>query len=813
MKHRPPAPSPCANGDSAVILPVPPTAETGAAAEWEKVQRILSACRGEWLSPVYEGAVNSRMPNTALLGNGDVGVSSDGGEQTKVYRLSKGDFWEYNGSPLPIGRITVTATATATAPAPAEAEPFHETQDILHARILTRQVMGGIPLELAGWVAATGNLFVVEIASRAETARAEITVTVEAAEGGGRPVTAAAGEDYLAVTRATAGVRPEDPRSYTSKAALVTRAVGGEGSYRLTGDGSASVIFPLAPGERVFLLTAIGGGGQTYGRDGGLRAGRTEPVAEALALLDRVATPAAVEALRTTHESWWREYWLSSYISLDTREPRLALLQRYYYAARYVLGSGIREGKVAAGLYGIWHTDDGAAWHSDYHLNYNFISTYYPLATANRPSMLLPAVEALMDYLPRGRENAASLGELRKIKEDFVDGLIQRGQIHPEEGIGDGILLPVGIGPWGMTLDPAYHREIVNAPLSAYPLVEYYNYTRDGEFMANTLYVYLRHVLTFLEHWLVEEEGRYVLYAGYNEGSWAVNPALELMAYKYCLTYGIAISERLGVDAHRRAVWQRILHGLAPQPTAENFNGTGRTVLALAESEWNGGGWMPMTTPVPEDGNCIPLEALIPGEVFGYYSTEEELEILRNTVDAFAERGGWTQINNFPKLFTAAVNARYDCDTILTAMADTVRRQMGANLLVDDGVHGIEKAGAAEAIQNMLLLSDKGIVKLFGNWLPRASASFTRLRAPGAFLFSAAYDGEKGEAVEGATMYSEVGETVTVAALWPAGMTVLDEEGCPVAARRSAAPDHSGETVYTFPTEAGRTYTFIKTAP
>lgn len=948
------------------------SAGDGMNTQWEEVQTMISQYYGEWTAPTYPGAVNSRIPNTALLGNGDVGVSSAGDETSKRFHISKGDFWEYNNSPLLIGSVTIGTEATANtgnlapsyskvtastehesytgakavdgkwranagyegwssavgnpqwlmlefkepisfdryvirndgAARPSEAAyntkdcevqvsengkdwttvstvtgnsenvidrtldrvhtaryvrlyitkgtqettadsvqyprarigafelydtrnenetegnptpdsgeeiPFHEKQDILHAEVVTKQKLAGVPMQVESWMSATNNLFVMEITSLSEATEAEVTVDLEGYVNGGRPTTAEAGGDFMTVTRSTVGARPADRESYTSKAVMTARLIGAEGSYTVQNDSTARLTFRLPAGEKVYIVTAVTGGGRTYDCRGKLWEGRVEPTEEAAALLKSVASKEDVETLHEAHLAWWRDYWMQSYIVLDTSSAEMEYLQKYYYAALYELGCGIREGHIAAGLYGIWHTNDNPSWHSDYHLNYNFISAYYGLATANRVSMLRPAVEALMDYVPRGIENAASIEQLRAVYSPFVDELIERGQVDPRKGIQDAILFPVAIGPYGMTLEHnAYHHETVNAPLSAYPLIEYYNFTRDETFMKDTLYVYLKYVLTFLEHWIVEEDGKYTLYAGYNEGSWAINPALELSAYKMCLAYGIQVSEALGVDADRRAVWQKIYDGLADQPTVSNYKGTGKTVLSLAEKEWQNQQWVPMATPVPGDGNCIPLEAVIPGEVFGYYSSDEELEILQNTVQVFSENGAWTQINNFPKLAPVAVNVRYDCNEIIQSLARAIRSQMQPNLMIDDGIHGIEKAGAIEAIQNMMLLSDKGVIKLFGNWPADKDGKFVRLRARGAFVLSAEYDGSAGEILEGVTLYSEAGGTATVASLWAEGMVIRDENGRRIEAVQGTAPNHEEEITYTFSTEAGKTYTLIK---
>ena len=80
-----------------------------AAAEWSEIQSIISQYYGEWTDPSYPGAVNNRIPNTALLGNGDVGVSSAGSATEKSFNISKGDFWEYNNSPMKVGDISIGA--------------------------------------------------------------------------------------------------------------------------------------------------------------------------------------------------------------------------------------------------------------------------------------------------------------------------------------------------------------------------------------------------------------------------------------------------------------------------------------------------------------------------------------------------------------------------------------------------------------------------------------------------------------------------------------------------------------------------------
>lgn len=931
--------------------------------EWEELSGMLSQIYGDWKDTAYDGLFSNQIPNTALLGNGDVGVASGGDAASKTFYISKSDFWTYGGSPLPIGGVTLAPTKeeekmpvslaqgkeasassshpdfpasralsggwsansgyegwvsnvgneqslfidlgenttfdriilrhdAAARPAetanitkaftiqastqpdggwvtcyetannsdavtdvkldkpvtaryvwlditeatqattddsknnprarigqfelynsaeqtlPDDYEPpvktdFYEKQDILNAQVLTTMSMNDTPLSMKTYMAAGKNLLVTELTSAGSAALTLQAQVWAKADNGSCPVTASHTDQTAVVTRSTPNNHRSSSASYTSQAALALQVVGTKAEKTGSDKATAFVEFTLQPGQTVYLVTAVGGGGRSYDNQGSLLG--TAPVDQADALLKEAADTASLKALLEAHTQWWKDYWLQSYISLDADSADLQTLQRYYYGAQYLFGCMANEDGIAPGLYGIWHTTDTPSWNSDYHLNYNFISTFYGAYSSNRAALTRSAIQAILDYLPAGEAAAQSVSELRKVDTDFVNYKIEKGDIDPEKGIEGAVLYPVGIGPYGVILDTSYHHQTLNASFSATMMIDYYDYTQDEEFLRDELYDYLKKCATFYESWLEKEDGKYVLYAGYNEGSWAINAAAELAMLKNVLQNVIEASEKLHLDADRRALWQEMLDGLADQPTATY---EGKTVYALAEKEYTGGQWVDMVNPVPGDGNIIPMESAEPGGQLGYYSSEEELAIARSTIDVFAGRGAWGQNNNFPKIFPIAVNTRYPAETIVTQFARVIREKMVANLRISDNTHGAEKVGATQAINDMLVLSDQGVIKLFGNWLADKDAAFTRLRTDGAFLLSASYDGDKQE-VSSASLYSEAGGTATVASPWT-DMKVLDEAGKEVALTEGTAPNHEEERTYTFATEAGKTYTLIK---
>ena len=132
--------------------------------------------------------------------------------------------------------------------------------------------------------------------------------------------------------------------------------------------------------------------------------------------------------------------------------------------------------------------------------------------------------------------------------------------------------------------------------------------------------------------------------------------------------------------------------------------------------------------------------------------------------------------------------------------------KMEKNFTINDNTHGIEKAGGIEFINNMLLQSSNGIIKVFPNWTG-ADASYNTLREKGAFLVSS-------EMKEGAVQYveltSEKGNEVKLVNPWgDANVIVTDSNGNKVAYTKGSTVN-SGENTVEFETEENVTYMITK---
>ena len=147
------------------------------------------------------------------------------------------------------------------------------------------------------------------------------------------------------------------------------------------------------------------------------------------------------------------------------------------------------------------------------------------------------------------------------------------------------------------------------------------------------------------------------------------------------------------------------------------------------------------------------------------------------------------------------LNASY----ILTTMSHVVQEQMGANGYLRQGGGGIETAGGAVAVNDMLLQSFEGFLRFFPVWPRSEDASFTTLRAVGAFLVSASL---KGGVVKGVEVVSEAGLNCTFVSPWEhtgtKGSPSVSGAGKPVAVASIAGP--GGLSLWRFETLAGQTY-------
>jgi len=113
---------------------------------------------------------------------------------------------------------------------------------------------------------------------------------------------------------------------------------------------------------------------------------------------------------------------------------------------------------------------------------------------------------------------------------------------------------------------------------------------------------------------------------------------------------------------------------------------------------------------------------------------------------------------------------------------------------------GIETAGIVEAINNMLLQSHDGVIRIFPNWDRTKDARFKRLRTVGAFLVEAKYSASE-QKVDSVFIFSEKGNPCTVQSPFEGDCITIK-----CAETNEIIPVMQNEDEYIFSTKPGATY-------
>lgn len=334
---------------------------------WEVVSEKLKKYSNTVIHPDYKKAITTAMPRTFLLGNGDMGVVSNGDSNSKEYLISKGDFWSCGNlhtddpmgvNPKKVTIITVGGVKIKELGAPCDSE----TLDLSTGELVS--VQGHITFKAD--VIADKNMLVIDIVSDCDkSVVVESYVKSDIAEYGTKTYEKAG---VWCVERQSANFAREDKSSWISKVAMSVFCVNGEMSFLQNTDSKVKYRLVLKKGEHIKLVVCMGGGGKTLTQENGWKSDL--PYSEIAEMLRNITVESLEKDIENTR-SWWKEYWLRSYVDLGIEE-----LEKYYYGSLYITAITSRDGKLATGLYGNLITTDNPQWQGDYHLNYNLIAPF-----------------------------------------------------------------------------------------------------------------------------------------------------------------------------------------------------------------------------------------------------------------------------------------------------------------------------------------------------------------------------------------------------------------------------------------------------
>lgn len=684
----------------------------------------------------------SKTPDGALAGNGDIGLTLGGPPDKLTFYFGKNDFWR--AYPVyPGGGIAHPGGLTVSIPG-LEGASYYAEQIIDKAVIKGRFDNNDLHVAMNAWVAATHNTVIVEFTSNKP---AKINVNLWAPHGNTSVTGSGVDNNIYWVTRSFENTPMLE---WPCHIAIAMKVIGA--------DISASKEVQLLPGKKVTIaLTIYTNFDKKNWKEIAIR--------EAQSL-----TNISVEKMRREHENWWKQFWSQSAVEIgDT------LLEKYYYASQYLFASSSRAGKFAPGIWGSFITKDSAAWGGDYHLNYNYQAPYWAAYSSNHIDLTDNFDQPLLDYMEKGKVHAKTLLGIK------------------------GIYYPVGIGPLGLvttrwpltpdemerryatrenTIDSGYKflGQKINAVFSVGNMLMRFYSTYDEQYIRK-VYPYMLECANFWEDYLKFEDGRYVIYMDHfnevmpnlrNKGIWRdrlgdFNSTLSLGLVKMLFKGMTDAARFLKVDNDRMEKWDHIITHLSKFPTGEI---NGRTSLKNMERG-------PQNREVRPSGlNRVAIHGLIlPGGVAGPKTDSALNKILSNDVGRWKDRAqtpahwGNTLGNGIETNFAGAVRVGYNSDSIIYYLKSRLAHEPLPNLYIVQDGGGIETLSAVPlTINEMLLQSYEGIIRIFPNWDHKRNAHFAKLRAYGAFLVSSRL---KNGTVEYVTLLSEKGRSCIMENPWP----------------------------------------------
>jgi hypothetical protein len=503
------------------------------------------------------------------------------------------------------------------------------------------------------------------------------------------------------------------------------------------------------------------------------------------------AFDAAAGATRDT----WAAYWQRSAVALDDE-----LLERVWYWNHYFLNCSAKAGVNCPGLFANWsYRDIGTAWHGDYHMNYNTQQAFWLPFSSNRIEKNLPYVELVEHLLPVSRKWAQEYYGLR--------GAYFPHSAYPVEMT----MSPYPVPTWGW--------EICETPWTVQGLWWHYRYTMDTAFLRDRAFVPIRDAVLFLVDYMKRPEARgerwgddnYHIFPTVPPELYGLKPGfkynydclVDLTLTKFVMNAYLESTRVLGVEkdeAQLIADVRDILDHFPAYPTADSPHGKVFVSVPGEHSE------VVYNTP-------NSLMTVFPGEDHGLHSPDDLRAILANTyrntrneggnelvfMNLQAARIGLLDLDRFKRQINYCMLDNGTCTDMALQVHGRYSDTTQFDFMAPMGIW-FENFGLPVVINECLMQSYDGAIRLFPNWPKDRPAAFSTLRAVGAFLVTASCSGGRVEAVE---ILSEAGTPLRIHIPWETGARITTPAGTTETTEPLLElPTSPGETIRLTPMKA-----------
>lgn len=271
---------------------------------------------------------------------------------------------------------------------------------------------------------------------------------------------------------------------------------------------------------------------------------------------------AQCDTKRTTAEQ------LLAYTDQQERNPYLEML--YFHYGRYLLISSSRTPGVPANLQGLWAPALYSPWRGNYTTNINLEENYWPAEVANLSELVAPVDGLIKGLASTGKHNA----------QHFYG--INKGWCAGHNTDAWAMSNPVGTG----NESPQWSNWALGGAWLVQTLWDHYDYTRDTDYLRNTVYPLMKGAADFLLEWLIPDphnpaqlitapctspEADYINDKGY-QGSTFYGGTADLAIIRELFKNTIKGAQALGIDTEYQQQLQSALERLRPYHIGKRGN-------------------------------------------------------------------------------------------------------------------------------------------------------------------------------------------------------------------------------------------------
>lgn len=429
----------------------------------------------------------------------------------------------------------------------------------------------------------------------------------------------------------------------------------------------------------------------------------------------------------------WSEFWKRSGISLSDN-----YLEEIWYRNLYFLNCSVKAGVTCPGIFANWsYANIGTAWHGDYHLNYNTQQPFWVTFSSNHLDKNMAYVDLVYHLLLVSRAWAR----------DYYN---MRGAFFPHSAYPvDMNMHPYPVPDWGW--------EVFETPWMVQGLWWHYLYSGDTGFLKEKAFTPIKDAVMFLVDYMSRQDAKgkqwgddkYHIFPSVPPELYGLQPdfkfnydtQIDIALSKFIFKAYLEAIQILKIEKQEKQLSGQVTDILSHMPDYPTYH----------SPEY---GEIYVSVPGETDQIVYNVPAnmthVFPGEEYGLDSPEDVKQRLKNTYHAHQNEGGNDIV--FINLQAARMGlldlekfkrqvhyATLPNQTVTDAVLQTGGRYNDQTDFLYMGNMGIwfENFALPAVINECLMQSYNGTIVLFPNWDRQKDASFTSLRARGAFLVDA----------------------------------------------------------------------------